>query len=332
MPPFIAVQPNLDPMPDMNAPPRITVVVPAYNVAPYVGEALQSLRAQSEEDFEAIVIDDGSTDGTLEAITPFLSDPRFRVIKQANAGLAAARNSGIAAARGPFVAMLDSDDRYRPRYLEKMLDRIEAEPQVAFVTCDAESFTHGSDHRQIFSRRYAQAEPVTLDGVLTDRTRVFGLCTIRTDALRAVGGYDPELRAAEDLDLWLRLLGAGYVGGLVPDVLVDYRRRAGSLSDDRATLMTATARALDKAAAALGTRAEAALAADKRDAARTIAAFESGVDLALRGEARRGIDLMRSSGLKRGNFKWQTLMQIFSVVPLLAGPALTLYRRGNQFT
>jgi GT2 family glycosyltransferase len=313
------------------APAQISVVVPAYNVAPYIGEALASLQAQTFGAFEAIVIDDGSTDATVDAIAPFLGDSRFRLIRTANAGLSAARNVGIADVRAPFVAMLDSDDRYRPAYLEKMLARISAEPDLAFVTCDAESFVAGNDHRERFSDRYAQGEPITLETLLTDRTKIFGLCTLRTDALRKVGGYDPALRAAEDLDLWLRLLGTGHAGGLVPEVLVDYRRRTGSLSDDRARLMTAAARALDKAVTALGNRPEAALAEVKRDAAQAIALFETGVDLALTGEARRGIGLMRTSRLKDGNAKWQALLQIFSLLPPLAPPALTLYRRGNQF-
>ena len=318
-------------MPQSSAPAQISVVVPAYNVAPYVGEALASLQAQTLGAFEAIVVDDGSTDATVDAIAPFLDDPRFRLIRTGNAGLAAARNVGIDAVRTPFVAMLDSDDRYRPAYLEKMLARISAEPRVAFVTCDAESFVAGSDHRERFSDRYAQAEPITLETLLTDRTKVFGLCTLRTDALRDVGGYDPALRAAEDLDLWLRLLDAGHAGGLVPDILVEYRRRAGSLSDDRARLMTATARALDKAVTALGDRPEAALAAANRDEAQAVALFETGIDLVLQGESRHGVGLMRSSHLKDGNAKWQTLMRIFSLLPLLAPPALSLYRRGNQF-
>lgn len=318
-------------MPHSSASAQISVVVPAYNVAPYIGEALASLQAQTFGAFEAIVIDDGSTDATVDAIAPFLGDSRFRLIRTANAGLAAARNVGIAAARTRYVAMLDSDDRYRPAYLEKMLARITAEPTMAFVTCDAESFIEGSEHRERFSSRYTQGEPVTLATLLTERTKIFGLCTIRTDALRAVGGYDPALRAAEDLDLWLRLLCAGHAGGLVPEVLVDYRRRAGSLSDNRARLMTATAQALDKAVSVLGERPEAALAAAKRDAAQAVALFETGVDLALHGEARRGVGLMRSSGLKDGNAKWQAMLRIFSLLPPLAPLALTLYRRGNQF-
>ncbi len=318
-------------MPQSSAPAQISVIVPAYNVAPFIGEALASLQAQTLGAFEAIIVDDGSTDATVDAIAPFLTDPRFRLIRTGNAGLAAARNVGIADVRTPYVAMLDSDDRYRPAYLQKMLARISGKPRVDFVTCDAESFVEGSDHRERFSDRYAQAEPITLATLLTDLTKVFGLCTIRTDALRNVGGYDPALRAAEDLDLWLRLLGAGHVGGLVPEILVEYRRRAGSLSDDRARLMSATARALDKAVVALAGRPEAALAAAKRDEAQAVALFETGVDLALHGEARRGVGLMRSSRLKDGNAKWQTMLRIFSLLPLLAPPALSLYRRGNQF-
>ncbi len=318
-------------MPQSFAPAQISVIVPAYNVALFVGEALASLQAQTFGAFEAIVVDDGSTDATADAVAPYLGDARFRLIRTANGGLAAARNVGIADARTQYVAMLDSDDRYRPAYLEKMLARITAEPRVAFVTCDAESFFESSEYRERFSDRYAQGEPITLTTLLTERTKVFGLCTIRTDALRSVGGYDPALRAAEDLDLWLRLLGTGHTGGLVPEVLVEYRRRAGSLSDDRARLMTATARALDKAALAIADHPEAALAAMKRDEAQAVAQFETGVDLALHGEARRGVGLMCSSRLKDGNAKWQALLRLFSLLPLLAPPALSLYRRGNKF-
>jgi Glycosyl transferase family 2 len=318
-------------MPPLDTPPRISVIVPAYNVAPYIGEALASLQAQTLIDFEAIVIDDGSTDATAAAIAPFLADARFRLIQTENAGLAATRNRGLAEVRSEFVAMLDGDDRYRPDYLAVMLARIAADPDIAFVTCDAESFTTGSDQVERFSSRYAQSEPVTIAGFLGGRTHVFGLCTLRTAALRSVNGYDPALRAAEDLDLWLRLLGGGHVGGWVPRVLVDYRRRTGSLSDDRPKLMTASARAYAKAATALAGTPEADVAARKRDEATAIAQFETGVDLAITGQPRKGIDQMRASGLKSGNRKWQAIFAIISLLPLLAPHALTLYRRGNQF-
>ncbi len=147
----------------------------------------------------------------------------------------------------------------------------------------------------------------------------------------AVGGYDESLRAAEDLDLWLRLLGDGYVGGLVRKILVDYRRRAGSLSDNTVSLNRARARALDKASIALGNSPEAQLAAAGRDAALAVCDFERGVDLVLSGATSSGLTAIRASGLKQGNHKWTAALALFSLLPPLARPALTLYRRGNQF-
>lgn len=311
--------------------PQITVVIPAYNVAPFIGEALASVQAQTLTDFEAVIIDDGSTDDTPARIAPFLTDPRFRCIRTDNRGLSAARNRGLHESTTQFVALLDGDDRYRPDYLASMLDRIRSEPHADFVTCDAESFVGDSGPRERFSDRYPQDEPITLARLLSHEVAVFGLCTLRVASVLAVGGYDESLRAAEDLDLWLRLLGQGYVGGLVRKVLVDYRRRPGSLSDDAVSLNRARARALDKAALALGNRPEAQLAAAGRDAALAACDFERGVDLVLSGETQYGLDAIRVSGHKNGNRKWTAALALFSLLPPLARPALTLYRRGNQF-
>ncbi len=311
--------------------PTVSVIVPAYNVAPYIAEALASLQAQTLDAFEAIIIDDGSTDATAAAIAPFLADPRFRLVRTANCGLSAARNRGIAEARGPLVALLDGDDRYRPDYLARMVAALGDRPDAAFVTCDAVSFADADPRRERFSARYAQDEPITLARLLGGEVAIFGLCTIRAATLRDLGGYDEGLRAAEDLDLWLRLLAAGHGGGLVRDVLVEYRRRAGSLSDDSARLARARARAFDKAASALDGRPEARLAARARDAALAVCEFEAGVDRVLAGDVGGGLFAMRASGLKDGNRKWAAAMRLFSWVPLLASPALAHYRRGNQF-
>lgn len=318
-------------MTEAAARPLITVVIPAYNVAPFIAEALASVQTQTLTDFAAIVIDDGSTDDTPARIAPFLTDPRFRCIRTENRGLSAARNRGLQESTTQFVALLDGDDRYRPDYLAAMLGRISAQPHADFITCDAESFVNDTGPRERFSDRYPQDEPITLARLMRREVAVFGLCTLRVASVLAVGGYDESLRAAEDLDLWLRLLGQGYVGGLVRTVLVDYRRRPGSLSDDASKLMDATARVFDKAAHSLGTRPEAALAGARSDEARAVASFETGVDLVLTGQARTGITAMRDSGLKRGNRKWIAAFALFSLLPPLARPALTLYRRGNQF-
>src|SRR5689334_15629547 len=121
-------------MPDTAA-PAVSVIVPAYNVAHLLGETLASIQAQTRGDWEAIVIDDGSPDDVVSVFTRFAHDPRFRLLRTDNGGLATARNRAIAAARAPLVALLDGDDIYAPDYLERMLPAIEADPSLGFVSC-----------------------------------------------------------------------------------------------------------------------------------------------------------------------------------------------------
>lgn len=105
--------------------PQISVIVPVFNVATHVGDCIRSLRAQTWTDFEALVVDDGSTDGSGElARQAFEDDPRFRLIRQENRGLSGARNTGLTHARGALIAFLDSDDRFAPRFLERMRDAL----------------------------------------------------------------------------------------------------------------------------------------------------------------------------------------------------------------
>jgi GT2 family glycosyltransferase len=311
--------------------PAVSVIIPAFNVAHFLGEALQSVKNQRFANYEVIVVDDGSPDDVASVCRPFLSDPRFSMVRIDNSGLSGARNHGISLARAPLVALLDGDDLYRPGYLEKMVAKMAEFPDAAFVTCDAISFGAGNDGER-FSSRYPQDEPITLLRLLQKDVAVFGLCTVRTDMIRAVGGYDQSLRSSEDLDLWLRLLATGATGRLVAEPLVDYRRHAASLSSNRARLMQTTAVVYQKAADALAGRPEAALAEALRDEAQAISRFETGVDWVLAGKRRAGVREMRLSGHKADNRKWQIALFLFSLVPLLAGPALALYRHGNNTT
>lgn len=314
------------------AEPSVSVIIPAFNVAAYLGEALESVRNQSFTDYEVIVVDDGSPDDVAGVCRPFLDDPRFSMVRIENAGLAGARNHGISLARAPLIALLDGDDRYRPDYLARMITKLGEHPEAAFVTCDAISFGTLAHDGERFSDRYPQDEPITLERLLRREGAVFGLCTVRTEALRAVGGYDQSLRSSEDLDLWLRLLTTGATGRLVAEPLVDYRRHAASLSNNRARLMETTAAVYQKAATALAGRPEAALAEALRDEAHAISRFEMGVDWVLAGKRRDGIRAMKRSGHQREKWKWRVALFIFSLVPLLAGPALALYRHGNNTT
>ena len=119
----------------MRPTPRISVVVPAFNHERFIGEALESVRRQTFEDFEAVIVDDGSTDGTAEiAQAVARKDPRFRVHRQANAGSHAAINRAIALAQGDWIAILNSDDRFAPGRLARLLD--EAQQGALFIVTD----------------------------------------------------------------------------------------------------------------------------------------------------------------------------------------------------
>src|SRR3954466_14096555 len=108
--------------------PDISIVVPAYNVAGYLAEALRSALAQKGVTLEVIVVDDGSTDGTSKVIALFAGDPRLRVIRQANAGLPAARNTGVAAATGRYVGFLDGDDVWLDGKAARHVELLDANP------------------------------------------------------------------------------------------------------------------------------------------------------------------------------------------------------------
>jgi glycosyltransferase involved in cell wall biosynthesis len=114
---------------------RTSVIIPTYNYGRFLREAVESVQAQTVQDFEILVVDDGSTDDTPQVLAA-LSDPRLRVFRIPNSGVSAARNRGLAEARGEFVAFLDADDRWRPSKLERQLALLESEPAVGSVFTD----------------------------------------------------------------------------------------------------------------------------------------------------------------------------------------------------
>ncbi len=186
--------------PGMSA--TVSVIVPTYQRRDYLLRAVASILAQTYERFELIVVDDGSTDGTDQALRDL--DRRLRYHWQENRGPAAARNAGIAMARGEIVAFLDSDNRWRPHHLALLTDALARFPQAVLAT-SCPSF-------QIAGRTpAARAELVdALPSLLLRNVVGYTSCTaIRADALRAAGGFDEQLPVFEDTDLWLRLAMQG---------------------------------------------------------------------------------------------------------------------------
>jgi cellulose synthase/poly-beta-1,6-N-acetylglucosamine synthase-like glycosyltransferase len=128
---------------EMPLPIRVSIIMPCYNAARFIGEAIDSVLAQAEVSWELIIIDDGSTDGSADIVRRY-SDPRITLLAQANAGVSAARNAGLASSRGEFVAFLDADDRMRPDRLQLPLEIFAGDPSLDMVVCDFVRFEQDS--------------------------------------------------------------------------------------------------------------------------------------------------------------------------------------------
>lgn len=243
-----ASSPAVGPMEEA-APPTVSVIVPVYNTAEFVADALDSILAQSRSDYEILVVNDGSPDTELleRVLEPYSG--RIRYLRQENAGVSTARNNALGVARGRYVAMLDSDDRWHPEYLAAQVAVLEADPSIHVVYPDAIRFGGGPEQR--YSEQYPLGGEITFRRVLARECQVYGGVTARKDAIVAAGMYDPELRLAEDFELWLRVLHRG--GRIVYNdrVLAYYRYRPGSHTASPLPLLQNLARVLEKTARTL---------------------------------------------------------------------------------
>ncbi len=223
--------------------------MPAFNVGPYIGEAIASVLAQTRDDWALVIVDDGSTDDTVEIARSF-DDNRIQIIQQENAGAAAARNRAVQASESEFLSMLDADDTWRPDYLEKMLDAIEAAPECAFVACDAHTFVDEKRPGNRCSENVRMVPPVTLKRVATRAFQVYTAVTMRREWFDRVGGFDNRLRNAQDFDLWIRMLAAGGKAEYLNEPLAWYRLRDDSLSSNDVRLSMFTIKVYEKLRAA----------------------------------------------------------------------------------
>ena len=217
--------------------PAVSVVMPAYNVAPYIAEAIESVLNQTSDDLELLVVDDGATDGTGAIAERYASsDPRVRVIRQANAGISAARNHAMRVATGPVIAILDSDDAWDPTYLERQLSILRDRPDVDIVTGNARFLGSSLDGRP--ARPWPDTRPApTLADILADETAVFIMSIFRRRVYETIGPFDESLRTNEDYDFWLRAACAGFVFHRNDTPLGRYRRRDNSLSADELRML-----------------------------------------------------------------------------------------------
>ncbi|HEY0546864.1 MAG TPA: glycosyltransferase family A protein [Pyrinomonadaceae bacterium] len=214
-------------------PPAVSVIIPAYEVAPYINEALDSVLAQEFKDYEIIVINDGSPDtAELERVLePYREHLVY--LKQNNRGAAAARNAGLYVARGEFVAFLDADDFWQPDFLASQMEFLKAHEACDLVYADARLFGE-TPHA---GRTYMQTTPskgaVTFESLVTARCNVITSGVVaRRQVILDVGLFDEQLKRAHDFDLWLRVVRHGASAAYQKKVLLNYRVRLDSLSGD----------------------------------------------------------------------------------------------------
>jgi glycosyltransferase involved in cell wall biosynthesis len=219
--------------------PTFSVVIPAYNAADTVADAISSVLAQTDGDFELIVVDDGSSDNTSGEVGRFAGDSRVRYVHQANVGLAATRNRALAEARGHYASFLDSDDLMMPSYLATMRATLESAGDVAFADCDFWILEDSSGHISTWPLGgiVIPRDPHDLMRLVLRGNVLHYGATVRMSVLREAGYFNPSLRACEDVELWLRILARGHAAVRAPGRLAVYRSRSGSLSTN-ATLMT----------------------------------------------------------------------------------------------
>lgn len=227
----------------MNA-PTVSIVIPAYNCAWCIDRALDSVAAQSFRDYEVIVVDDGSTDNTA-AVLAARPEP-LRVIRQANAGMSAARNAGIAAARGEFVAFLDSDDWWRPGKLAAQVELMRADPELGF--CSSATELQSPDGQTVGEWGCPASTAGLVAQILGGVSAVAGGASsvlVRRALLEVLTGFDARLRGAEDTDMWIRLGAAGRYACL-SEPLVVVTRNPSSVSRNREAMRAGALACLDK--------------------------------------------------------------------------------------
>ncbi|MEO5917121.1 MAG: glycosyltransferase [Luteolibacter sp.] len=218
--------------------PLISVIMPVWNGEAHLREAIESILQQTERNFEFLIIDDGSTDGTVSIIESY-QDPRIRLIRQEHEGIVVALNRGVAEAGADLIARMDADDIAYPERLKRQVDIMRKEPGV--VLCHTQIRIIGEERYVTPAGRLVRSEGLTLLRLCYQSPIVHPTVMFRKDAFLTAGGYLAEERHAEDYGLWGRLVHQGPVVGL-PVPLLDFRVHQASISKRKAEVQLSLSR------------------------------------------------------------------------------------------
>ena len=229
----------------MTQTPKFSVVIPAYNQAGFLAQAVESVLAQTFRDFEIIVVDDGSTDDTPAVASGF--GEKIRYIRQENRGLAGARNSGLRAAQGEYVGLLDSDDIWLPGYIEQMMKLAEQNPATAVFTCVARCIAADGQSLPQVMGYHPRAQANSFELILRSNYIIPSTACLQREKALQIGLFDGTLPSGcEDWDLWLRYLAQGETIHSIPDALVLYRIHGSSLSASTGRMQLSKRKVVEK--------------------------------------------------------------------------------------
>lgn len=206
--------------------PLVSAVIPVYNGAAYVADAIRSVLAQTYPRVECVVVDDGSTDGTAAVVRDF--GDRVRYLRQANGGVSSARNAGVAAARGEFVAFLDADDLWRPEKLERQMGLFRERPDLGLAYSAVEVVNEGLEP---IGTMAAPEGSVALRNTLLMELPIMAItmtAVLPARVVREVGGFDERLSTSADMDFSCRVAGR-YPVARVVEALALYRQHGGQM-------------------------------------------------------------------------------------------------------
>jgi glycosyltransferase involved in cell wall biosynthesis len=225
----------------MNGMAKIDVIIPAFNAATYLPFAIESVASQTFDDWQILLVDDGSTDNTAEVVAPFLNrlGSKIKYIKQDNRGLPAARNTAIRASSAEFLALLDADDVWLPCRLAESRSVLEKRPQAGL----AYGLIRGIDSEGRLRGKF-EGNPQHDEGHIAPYIYMRKIelpcptITFRRRCVDEVGLFDETMRATEDRDLWLRI-ALRYEVAFVPKVIAYYRASPNSMSTDPQRMLQA---------------------------------------------------------------------------------------------
>jgi GT2 family glycosyltransferase len=212
---------------------KVSVVIPVHNGEKYLAQAIESVLSQTFRDFELLIVDDGSSDGTAAIIRGYAGrDPRIRCLSQENRGVASAGNRGLQEARAEWVARLDADDVFLPEKLERQAAFIRGNPDAKIVGTLAGFIDHAGRSLGLVGTE-GPFTPAEFHRLVRERRPIYFVNSstlMHRETVLALGGYREPFAPAEDVDLWIRMVESGHLMLKIPEPLLLYRMHGESLT------------------------------------------------------------------------------------------------------